>query len=116
MTTIGELEATLTAPGQPFEVVDMTVRGVPTRVWAHAPASLRAVWDASGAYGERDFLVFEDERLTFATAHHQVAALAAHLRDDFGLGPGGRFAIAMLQAWRRETKPIQCAMYILDYR
>jgi steroid-24-oyl-CoA synthetase len=95
VTTIGELEATLTAPGQPFEVVDTTVRGVPTRVWAHAPASLRAVWDASGAYGERDFLVFEDERLTFATAHHQVAALAAHLRDDFGLGPGGRFAIAM---------------------
>ena len=73
MTTIGELEASLTAAGQPFEVVETTVRGVPTRTWANAPASLRAVWDASAAYGGRDYLVYEDERRTFADAHHDAA-------------------------------------------
>jgi len=92
---VSELEASLTARGQPFEIVETTIRGIPTRTWRNAPTSLRDVWDSSAAYGDRDFLVYDGERLTFADAHHQVAALAGHLRDDFGLGPGSRFAIAM---------------------
>ena len=53
MTTLGELQTSLTAPGQPFEVVEDVVRGIPTRTWANAPTSLRAVWDASADYGDR---------------------------------------------------------------
>ena len=37
----------------PFEIVVEDVRGVPLRVFKHAPASLRAIWDASAVHGPR---------------------------------------------------------------
>ena len=79
----------------PFEIVVEDVRGVPLRVFKHAPASLRAIWDASAVHGPADFLVYEDERLTFDDAHRAVRALARRLTEDFGVRQGDRVAIAM---------------------
>lgn len=78
----------------PFEIVEADVRGVRTRVFKHAPADLRTVWDGSAAHGAKDYLVFRDERLTFADAHRHVAALAQRLRESYGVEPGDRVAIA----------------------
>jgi long-chain acyl-CoA synthetase len=88
-------QAALTGPGAPFEIVEADIDGVLTRVWQSAPPSLRHVWDAGAAFGDRDFLVYGDDRYTYADAHAVVATLAAHLADRFGLGRGDRFAIAM---------------------
>src|SRR4051794_11641361 len=90
-----DIEATLTAPGSPFEVVEVEVRGVPTRAWKNAPPSLIDVWQGSLAHGDRDYLVYRDERFTYAAAHDVVNRLAARLHEDFGVKKGDRFAIAM---------------------
>jgi long-chain acyl-CoA synthetase len=87
--------AGLTDPGGPFEIGEAVIRGVPTRVWRSAPPSLRAVWDASRAHGDHDYLVYGDDRITFADAHVRVATLAGALADRYGLSPGDRFAIAL---------------------
>ena len=44
--------------------------------------------------GKRDYLVFGDERITYAQAHDTVASVAAWLRAQ-GVLPGDRVAIAM---------------------
>jgi long-chain acyl-CoA synthetase len=90
-----EAITTLTAPGQLFEMEEVDIRGVSTRVWKAAPPSLRTVLDLSLAHGDADFLVYEDERTTFA-AHYRAAATLAHrLSDEFGVSKGDRVAIAM---------------------
>jgi long-chain acyl-CoA synthetase len=64
--SIAEANATLTAAGQLFEMQELDIRGVTTRTWKNAPPSLRAVIDMSLGHGDAVFLVYEDERTTFA--------------------------------------------------
>ncbi len=86
--------AELTAPGAPFEIATIEVRGAPMRAYAHAPPSARELWLASTAFAERDYLVYEDERLTYGEAHARVNAFAAWLAER-GVRRGDRVAIAM---------------------
>ncbi|HEY5109279.1 MAG TPA: class I adenylate-forming enzyme family protein, partial [Acidimicrobiales bacterium] len=93
--TRAEVIATLTVPGGPFEMEEVVVRGIPTRTWKSAPASLRAVFELSALHGDKDFLVYEDERVTFEQNFRNVAALGHQLVGRFGVQPGDRVAIAM---------------------
>jgi long-chain acyl-CoA synthetase len=104
----------LIAPGSPFEVVDKEIRGVSIRTFAQAPPSLREVWLASAAFADRDYLVYQDERRTYAQSHLEVAAIANWLRQQ-GIEPGDRVAIAMrnypewmLIYWACMTQGIAC--------
>ncbi|HVT42161.1 MAG TPA: class I adenylate-forming enzyme family protein [Acidimicrobiales bacterium] len=93
--TLAEANAQLTAPGAMFEMEERDIRGVATRTWKNAPPSLRAVLDMSLAHGDATFLVYEDERTSFAE-HYRIACTLAHrLRDEFGVAPGDRVAIIM---------------------
>jgi long-chain acyl-CoA synthetase len=93
--SMAEANATLTAAGQLFEMEELDIRGVTTRTWKNAPPSLRAVMDMSLGHGDAVFLVYEDERTTFAE-HYRIACTLAHrLRDTFGIEQGDRVAIIM---------------------
>ena len=93
--SIAEANSSLTAAGQIFEMEEVDIRGIPTRTWKNAPPNLRAVMDMSMAHGDAVFLVYEDERTTFAE-HHRIACTLAHrLRDQFGVVQGDRVAIIM---------------------
>jgi long-chain acyl-CoA synthetase len=93
--SIAEANAALTADGQLFEMEELDIRGVPTRTWKNAPSSLRAVIDLSLAHGDNVFMVYEDERTTFAE-HYRIACTLAHrLRSTFGIEQGDRVAIIM---------------------
>lgn len=97
-TAIEHLHATweqMVGPGSPFEMTETTVRGIDMRVFTHAPPDMRVIWEASAAFGDRKYLVFEDESLTFDQAHATVRALAHHLRNEHGVGSGDRVAVAM---------------------
>lgn len=87
-----QIEA-LQGPGGPFEIREVDVGGVPTRTWAAAPRTLLEVWEASAAHGDRVFLVYEDDRISYTEAHEQVSAIAAALAEQHGLEPGDRIAI-----------------------
>ena len=92
---LAEATAALTAPGQLFEMDEVVIRGIPTRVWKNAPPTLRDILVASRAHGDATFLVYEDERTTFDEHYRQAAHLAHILIDRFGIRPGDRIAIAM---------------------
>ena len=89
-----EVWAELTAPGASFEVTDVEVRGVTLKTYATAPPSLRELWLSSNQFAERDYLVYEDERWTYAEAHRDVASVASWLYAQ-GVRPGDHVAIAM---------------------
>ncbi len=92
--TLAEVRAELCAPGMPFEMETVTIRGVPTRVWKHALPDLRAVMAAARTHGAADFLVYGEERVSFDAFHRAVAALMAALAAR-GVTKGDRVALAM---------------------
>jgi long-chain acyl-CoA synthetase len=85
----------LTAPGAQFATTTIEVRGVPITVFENALPTMRTVWELARGYGERDYIVYEDERLTYAEADAAIRALAARLADTYGVGRGDRVAVAM---------------------
>lgn len=89
-----EVRAKLCAPGMPFEMETVTIRGVPTRVWKNALPHLGALAALARQHGDSTFLVYGAERVSFDAWHRAVAALAAHLAE-LGVGKGDRVAIAM---------------------
>ena len=85
----------LTSPGGPFAMTEIEVRGVPMRVFDSAPPSMRFVWELAAGNGDKDYVVFEDERFTYAESDAIIKALVRHLVDDLGVQRGDRVAIAM---------------------
>jgi long-chain acyl-CoA synthetase len=88
-----EAIARLTAPGEPYELVETTARGERVRVFANAPPTLRALYAA--ARSDQTFLVYEGERLTYEETWRAACRLAVALRSDFGVVAGDRVAISM---------------------
>ena len=56
---------------------------------------MRFVWELARGFGDRDYVVYEDERFTYAESDAIIRSLAHHLRDVHGVGAGDRVAIAM---------------------
>lgn len=86
--------AELDAPGSPFATTVVEVNGVPAKTFAAAPPNMRVLWEMTAGHGDKDYLVYEDERYTYADVHAQVRKLAAHLVAN-GVTRGERVAIAM---------------------
>lgn len=85
----------LTAPGAPFELIQVSVDGQPLPAYRHAFATLPALIDAGRAHGAREFMVYEGDRWTFERFFSAVDALAGRLQAEHGLRAGDRVAIAM---------------------
>ncbi len=84
----------LTAPGARFEMETVTIRGVPTRTWKNCPPTNREVFLAGRMYGDREFLIYEDDRCSYESFARATLALAAQLQKD-GVKKGDRIAIIM---------------------
>lgn len=83
----------LTGPGGPFEVVVEDVLGAPAQVFRNRRTSLTELLAESAGHGDRDYIVTEDERISFAEHSARVASLARALREDYGVRQGDRVAI-----------------------
>jgi len=92
--SIAQAHAMLTAPGMPFEMEELDIRGVKTRTWKNAPPSLRDVLLLAKTHGEKVFLVYEDERVTY-DAFYRAAAVFAHELQAQGIKKGDRVAVIM---------------------
>ena len=86
--------AELTGPGGPFATTTIEVRGVPIQTYANVPPTMRTIWESTAAHGDKDYIVYEDERYTFAEIQAQVRKLARHLVAN-GVTPHSRVAVAM---------------------
>jgi long-chain acyl-CoA synthetase len=94
MPNRAEALAILTGPEGPFEIGPAMVGGQELRAFTKVPATLRDIWIGSAAHGDAPFLIYEQDRITFADAHVRVRKLVAHLVAN-GVGRGDRVAIAM---------------------
>ena len=92
--SLADVNAALTAPGARFEMETVDIRGVPTRVWKNSPESLRALALGARAWGDREFTVYEGERVTYDANYRATCHLARALRE-MGVERGDRVALAM---------------------
>ena len=93
--TRDQVKAALCAPGMPFEMETTEIEGVPTRVWKNALPNLAVLAEhANAAFGDREFVVYEDERVTYAGWFRAVATLA-HALEARDIKKGDRVALAM---------------------
>lgn len=90
-----EATARVTAPGQRFETAEVVLDGIAQTVFRHGPATVRDIVASWPGRGDDLFLVYEDERRSFADVADEVAALGAALVGRYGVRPGDRVAIAM---------------------
>ena len=93
--TFLEANTAVTGQGQIFELIDGEVRGVKMKVFKNAPAHLGQVFTGSRGHGDKTFLVYEDEIITFAQAADRIDALASLLVNTYGVKKGDRVAVAM---------------------
>lgn len=92
--SLADASARLTAPGSRFEMEEVVIDGVRTRSWKHAPPTLRDVLQTGRLFGTREFLVYEDERVTFEAFWRAAAAIARELQSR-SIAKGDRVAILM---------------------
>jgi long-chain acyl-CoA synthetase len=88
-----EAIAQLTRPGAPFELETGERDGRTERRFRHAPASLRDLFGQAAS--DLPFIVYEEERLTFAEAWTAAGVLGHVLVQQFGVAKGDRVAISM---------------------
>ncbi len=93
--TIAECNALMTAPGARFELEEKVIHGVRMNTYRHAPPTLRHCLLNSVNWGERDYLVYQDERVTFSAHFKAAAHFAKALREQFGVRQGDRVAVVM---------------------
>ena len=92
--TLAQATAALTAPGSPFEVVETVIEGRPYKIWKNAPPTLMHSFMAGRQWGDRTFVVYGEERVSFEAFARATLALAADLQAR-GVKKGDRVAVAM---------------------
>lgn len=93
--SIAQCNALMTAPGAKFEMEEKVINGIALRTYKHAPQTLRDVVLNSKQWDFREYLVYHDERVTYAAHYKAVAHLARALRETFGVRKGDRVAVVM---------------------
>mgnify|MGYP001389187137 FL=1 len=84
-----------TQKGQLFEIREYTDSfGLKNKEFATFSDSLRKYFDFAAMHGDKDFLVFEDERYSFADAF-KISAKVGNALVDAGIQTGDRVSICM---------------------
>lgn len=92
--SIAEANALLTAPDGRFPMKQIVVNGEEYSVFEGLPETFADLFAATAKYAGREYLVYEDERVTFDAFRRAAAALARHLAGQ-GVNKGDRVAIVM---------------------
>jgi len=93
--TFEDIRKAMCAPGMPFEIEQVDIEGRAIRCWKNAAPSMAAQLEKSLEYGDTDFIVYGDERLSYTEHYQRAAAVANQLVEHFGVRKGDRVAIAM---------------------
>ncbi|MCF8470474.1 MAG: acyl--CoA ligase [Parvibaculum sp.] len=93
--SIEEAHAFLTAPGSPLEMETADVLGVTMRVYKNTPPTLRAIFDLGRSWGEREFIVYKNERLSYENHYRAASAFGRVLSEKYGVKKGDRVTLIM---------------------
>nr|GAT59407.1 predicted protein [Mycena chlorophos] len=92
--SVAEAATLLSAPGEMHELETTLVNGQLQRVYKHLWPSCRAFWLwSTELYGDRTYVVYENERYTFKQMRALTLKAAAVFRDVYGVKKGDRIAI-----------------------
>ena len=79
-----------------FKVSEAEIRGNTYRVFENAPPHLSGFFaHCAATHGDKRFLTYNDEHLTFAETWAHACRFAHALREGLGVNPGDKVAIAM---------------------
>ena len=88
-----EIATGMLAPESQFAIETTKIDGVELRVFSKAPHNLGAVYDLARNVADETFLVYLDERHTFAETLDMARRLARALREEYQVRKGDRVAI-----------------------
>jgi len=84
------------APGEPFAISRVVVRGQEVRIFENGPSDLNAFFGkVLSEHRSRDLLEYEGRRYTYGQVFDDAARLGAALRRGHGIKTGDRVGIAM---------------------
>lgn len=83
----------VTAAGQPYETITVSLKGVDFVAFKNAPINLRDLYEKALAF-DSDFYIYDDERYTYADAWRNAAIVANKLRS-MGYKKGDRIGISL---------------------
>ena len=89
------LDKKMTVRGSPFEIQQTTIRGRNTPVWTSSLPNMRAILENTQQFAERDYIVYQQERLSYGDHYRKAAELATVMRERFGIEKGDRVALTM---------------------
>ncbi|TNY19821.1 long-chain-fatty-acid-CoA ligase, partial [Rhodotorula diobovata] len=93
--SVEECDRIMQSPQSPLVCDTVTLGKRRVRAYRNLPASIRDLWLTSAeAFADKEYLVYEGERLTYAQTHERVLRLASLLHAR-GVKKGDRVAIAM---------------------
>ncbi|CEQ39336.1 SPOSA6832_00846, partial [Sporobolomyces salmonicolor] len=92
--SLEECHRIMTGPGAPWEYEEKVIKGRRVKTYKQLPGSVRDFWLATKPFANREYIVYEDERLTFGAADAKIRHLAS-LFHQRGVRKGDRVAIAM---------------------
>jgi long-chain acyl-CoA synthetase len=85
----------LTAPGQIFEARRQQIRGVDLAVYTAAPQNLRDYFEACHLHPDKPFIVYGEERYSFAETYAKALHFGATMQSQFGIKKGDRVVLVM---------------------
>jgi len=94
--TIDQANAAIAASDSPLKLAPGKVGGVEMQVYDQAPPTIRFILEAAEQqFGALDYIVYEDERITYTAFTRAVEHFAGIMTDRFGISKGDRVAVIM---------------------
>ena len=93
LLTLRDIAANLRKPGSILETEKQTVNGIEMDVFKNVATNLHGIYQLGLEAADQDFLVYADERYTFAEALKTAEAISCALITEYGIGKGDRVAI-----------------------
>lgn len=93
LENLKNIAAGMLTPESPFAIESLAIDGVEQRVFSKAPRNLGAVYDLGREAADETFLVYLDERYTFAETLDMARRLARALHEEYQVRKGERVAI-----------------------
>lgn len=90
------LALAMLGPDKEFDLETVMVSGRPRQVIKGMPRNLASLYRAAMQYSDRTMVIDGDVRFTYGEGFARAAALAQHLRDDYGIGKGDVVSVVML--------------------
>jgi len=94
-TPIWDVMEMLCKDNMPFATKEETINGIDHRVFVNQPGNLRDAFNMFLGHGDKEFMVYLNERFTFKETIEKAASLSRSLVSKFDVKKGDSVAIAM---------------------